>query len=287
MDFVEVGNVSTTSGFDLSGQNDEAALLLKSVVDNKISFQQGKSLKNMCESLRRHARRSAGVDLRDYTDLDGLLPMTNVLASLPKCLAPPPYRMIATGSLRDLIRSTTDLQALADMFCAGDLAATEVLLASGADEFDQPVDFWFPHPNPVRRSPPRPSALSGRSDEMGRSAGSAEDVERSPGAPRDLVDLFHRGRGEDENGDDGEEDEAPIFEGVLSVLYELFQTPRGFTSGVTNLCDTCGLESPLPVPSAERVHDLLSPLPASALWWLAAKLCLCVPDGCWTAQMRN
>jgi hypothetical protein len=45
MDFVEVGNVSTTSGFGSSGQNDEAALLLKSVVDNKISFQQGKTLR--------------------------------------------------------------------------------------------------------------------------------------------------------------------------------------------------------------------------------------------------
>ena len=44
MDFVEVGNVSTTSGFGLSGQNDEAALLLKSIVDNKISFYQGKMM---------------------------------------------------------------------------------------------------------------------------------------------------------------------------------------------------------------------------------------------------
>ena len=69
MDFVEVGNVSTTSGFGSSGQNDEAVLLLKSVVDSKISFQQGKTLGEMCKSLRRHARRSAGVDLRDYTDL--------------------------------------------------------------------------------------------------------------------------------------------------------------------------------------------------------------------------
>ena len=139
MDFVEVGNVSTTSGFGLSGQNDEAALLLKSVVDNKISFQQGKTLGKMCESLRRHARRSAGVDLRDYTDLDGLLPMTNVLASLPRCLAPPPYRMTATGSLRDLIRSKTDLQALADMFCAGDLAMSEVMLSSDEGERVRPA----------------------------------------------------------------------------------------------------------------------------------------------------
>ena len=287
MDFVEVGNVSTTSGFGSSGQNDEAALLLKSVVDNKISFQQGKTLKKMCESLRRHARRSAGVDLRDYTDLDGLLPMTNVLASLPRCLAPPPYRMTATGSLRELIRSKTDLQALADMFCAGDLAASEVMLASGADEFDQPVDFGFPLPDPLRRSPPRPSTLSGRSDGMGRSAGSAEGVDLSPGAPYDMVDLFHQGRGEDENGDDGDEDDASMFEGPLSVLFELFQTPRGFTSGVTNLCDTCGLESPLPVPTAESVHALLFPLPASTLRRLAGKLCLRVPDIRWTAQVRN
>ena len=209
MDFVEVGNVSTTSGVGLSGHNDEAALLLKSIVDNKISFQQGKTLGKMCESLRRHARRSAGVDLRDYTDLDGLLPMTNVLASLPKCLAPPPYRMTATGSLRDFIRSKTDLQALADMFCAGDLAASEVMLASSEDEFDQPVDFWFPLPNPERRSPSSPSTLVGRSDRMGRSAGLADGVELSPGAPCDRVDLFHLDRGEDETGDDGDEDDAP------------------------------------------------------------------------------
>ena len=148
MDFAEVGNVSTTSGFGLSGHNDEAALLLKSIADNKISFQQGKTLGTMCESLRCHARRSAGVDLRDYTDLDGLLPMTSVLASLPKCLAPPPYRMLASGSMRDFIRSKTDLQALADMFCAGDLAASEAMLASGADEFGQPVDFGSPSPTP-------------------------------------------------------------------------------------------------------------------------------------------
>ena len=93
----------------------------------------------MCESLRRHARRSAGVDLRDYTDLDGFLPMTNVLVSLPRCLAPPPYRMIASGSLRDFIRSKTDLQALADMFCAGDLAMSEDLLASLGRGRDRPA----------------------------------------------------------------------------------------------------------------------------------------------------
>ena len=71
------------------------------------------------------------------------------------------------------------------------------------------------------------------------------------------------------------------------MLYELFQTPRGFTSGVTNLCDTCGLESPLPVPAAEKMQSLLFPLPASTLRRLAAKLCLRVPDIRWTAPMRN
>ena len=166
----------------------------------------------MCECLRPHARRSAGVDLRDYTDLDGLLPMTNVLASFPKCLAPPPYCMIASGSLRDYIRSKTDLQAFADMLCAGDLAASEVMLASGEGEFDQPVDFWFPLPNPVRRSPPRPSTLVGRSDLVGRSAGFGEGVHLSLGAPCDGLDLFQRSLGEEgENGKDGVEDDAPEF----------------------------------------------------------------------------
>ena len=108
----------------------------------------------MCESLRRHARRSAGVDLRDCTDLSGLLPMTNVLASLPQCLAPPPYRMTASGALRDFIRSKNDLQALADMFCAGDLVMSETLLASAKGVIDQRVDYCFPLPNPLRDAAP-------------------------------------------------------------------------------------------------------------------------------------
>ena len=33
------------------------------------------------------------------------------------------------------------------MFCAGDLAASVVMLASDEGEFYQPVDFWFPLPN--------------------------------------------------------------------------------------------------------------------------------------------
>ena len=95
----------------------------------------------MCESLRRHARRSAGVDLRDYTTLSGLLPLTSVLESLPRCLAPPSYRPRAAGFLRDFIRSTGDLQALADMFHAGDMLKAEALLASDDGELDLPVDF--------------------------------------------------------------------------------------------------------------------------------------------------
>ena len=103
----------------------------------------------MCESLRHHARRSAGVDLRVYTSLSGMLPLTNVLASLPRCLAPPSYRTLASGSLRDFIRSTGDLQSLADMFHAGDLAQTEALLDSGYGELDLPVDFCFPFSIPL------------------------------------------------------------------------------------------------------------------------------------------
>ena len=56
---------------------------------------------------------------------------------------------------------------------------------------------------------------------------------------------------------------------------------------MTNLCDTCGLESPLPVPAAEHVHALLFPLPASTLRRLAGKLCLRVPDVRWTAPVRT
>ena len=90
-----------------------------------------------------------------------------------------------------------------------------------------------------------------------------------------------------ENEEDGDEDEAPVFEGPLSVLHELFQTPRGFTSGVTNLCDTCGLESPLPAPAAEQMLALLVLLPASTLRRLSGMLRLRVPEARWTAVVKD
>ena len=143
-------------------------------------------MENMCESLRRHARRSAGVDLRDYTSLSGTLPLSNVLASLPRCLAPPSYRTLATGSLRDFIRSPSDLQSLADMFLTGDLAQTEALLDSADDALGLPVDFCFPFSTPL-------DVVSRTSAHSGRSFGVAtprqeEGVNQGPWrSPRDWI----------------------------------------------------------------------------------------------------
>ena len=224
----------------------------------------------MCESLRRHARRSAGVDLRDYTDLSGLLPMTDVLASLPRCLAPPPYRMTASGVLRDFIRSKPDLQALADMFCAGDIVKSENLLASAEGEIDQPEDYWFPLPNPLRDAAPRSSIFHGRSVGVEQnSAGLSKGVAQSPGAPYAGLDSFRFRRGE-ANDDDGaaeeeEEEEPPAFDGPLAVLYELFLTPRGFPDGVQALCSAGCLASPLPVPSETELIAHLGSLTAPRL----------------------
>ena len=243
----------------------------------------------MCESLRRHARRSAGVDLRDYTDLSGLLPMTDVLASLPQCLAPPPYRMTASGVLRDFIRSKTDLQALADMFYAGDIVMSENLLASAAGEIDQPEDYWFPLPNPLRDAAPRSSIFHGRSVGVEQnSAGLVKGVAQSPGAPYAGLDTFRFRRGE-ANDDDGaeEEEEPPAFDGPLAVLYELFLTPRGFPDGVQALCSAGCLASPLPVPSETELIAHLGSLTTPRLRRLSTLLDLRVPEGRWTAQMKN
>ena len=78
-----------------------------------------------------------------------------------------------------------------------------------------------------------------------------------------------------------------MFEGPLSVLYELFQTPRSFSSGVTALCLTCGLESPLPVPTEESLIALLGQLPVPQLRRLSAMLSLRVPEARWTATVKH
>ena len=74
MDLIEYGNISTASA-TYAGHFDEAALLRLSVDESTISFQQGRSMFKMGESLRRYARRSSGQEIHDYSVLSGLLPI--------------------------------------------------------------------------------------------------------------------------------------------------------------------------------------------------------------------
>ena len=94
------------------------------------------------------------------------------------------------------------------------------MLASAKGEIDQPVDYWFPLPNPLRDANPRSSILHGRSVEVEQnSAGLVKGVTHSPGAPYAGLDLFKflRGEANDEEGAE-EEDDPPAFEGPLAVL---------------------------------------------------------------------
>jgi hypothetical protein len=91
MDLIEVGIVSTASTA-YAGHVDEAALLRRSIEENTISFQQGRSMVKMGDSLRRYARRSSGQELHDYNALSGLLPDSDVLSTLLPCLAPAAFR---------------------------------------------------------------------------------------------------------------------------------------------------------------------------------------------------
>ena len=154
MDLIEVGNVSTTSAAPAGFSED--ALLLKSISENKISFQQGRSMLRMGESLRRYARRSIGLEIRDYASLSGFLPLTDVQSSFPPCLAPPSYACFATGSLRDFVRSPGDLRALADIFCAGDVVSARSMLDIDNADLLLPPEYTFPAtktPKPTRSVP--------------------------------------------------------------------------------------------------------------------------------------
>jgi hypothetical protein len=154
MDLIEVGNVSTTSAAPAGFSED--ALFLKSISENKISFQQGRSMLRMGESLRRYARRSIGLEIRDYASLSGFLPLTDVQSSFPPCLAPPSYACFATGSLRDFVRSPGDLRALADIFCAGDVVSARSMLDIDNADLLLPPEYTFPAPKtpkPTRSVP--------------------------------------------------------------------------------------------------------------------------------------
>jgi len=166
MDLIEVGNVSIASTM-YAGHVDDAALLRRSIEENTISFQQGRSMVKMGESLRRYARRLSGQELHDNGVLSGLLPDSDVLSTSPPCLAPAAFRHFGTGSLRDCVRLPGDLQKLADMFCANDCMRVHPLLYSDEAQMALPVEFRLPSfrtvcpPKPTPNSDPPPTGKRG------------------------------------------------------------------------------------------------------------------------------
>ena len=279
MDLIEVGNVSTTSAAPAGFSED--ALFLKSISENKISFQQGRSMLRMGESLRRYARRSIGLEIRDYASLSGFLPLTDVQSSFPPCLAPPSCACFATGSLRDFVRSPGDLRALADIFCAGDVVSARSMLdIDNADLLLSP-EYTFPvpkTPKPTRSVPvaglekTSASSLNAQKKFLGPGeraevAAAASLTQSSSLGERGLQHaaapltqssslrergLQHAGDSTGETGDagsaedaeaDAEDDGSFEYDGPFRILYELFQSTDRFHQGISSLCRSCSLVS--------------------------------------------
>jgi hypothetical protein len=89
--------------------------------------------------------------------LSGFLPDSDVLSTLPPCLAPASYRRFGTGSLRDCVRSPGDQQKLADMFCNRDYARATLLINSDEAQMALPIEFSLPSQrslcDPLTQSP--------------------------------------------------------------------------------------------------------------------------------------
>jgi hypothetical protein len=269
MDLIEVGNVSTASAA-YAGHVDEAALLRRSIEENTISFQQGRSMVKMGDSLRRYARRSSGQELHDYNVLSGLLPDSDVLATLPTCLAPAAYRRFCTGSLRDCVRSPGDLQKLADMFCDGDCARAAQIIDSDEAQMELPLEFRLPSQrslcDPLKQSLILCDPGKAEGDGSPANDGRRRDVHDKTSPVLVSSPLPKSIWSEKGDVDDDAEDEAsPEYFGPFAILYELFSVPQLFEAGARALYLSLGADEANGAPSVAAVTGMLSKLHGPAL----------------------
>ena len=107
---------STTSG-------SLATLLGHAVSACTINFQGHRSLRDLHDSLQRYALLSVGLTVK-VSPNNTLLTRHEVLCNLPRALAPASFKQRCLGVLADFIRSDSDVETYASLFCNNDCDLT-------------------------------------------------------------------------------------------------------------------------------------------------------------------
>ena len=111
---------STTSG-------SAAAALSLSISSCTISFQGFRSYQLLHAAIAKHALKTTGIAIK-FSLMVNVLARHDILSKLPRALAPTSYSLPCLGFLADFIRSPSDVEIYASLFCHNDydLAASQI-----------------------------------------------------------------------------------------------------------------------------------------------------------------
>ena len=102
-----------------------------SITSCKISFQGYQDLGQLYAAIVKHATRTTGI-LIQFSSLSGFVRRSDMLSPHPPALAPASCSATSTGILAECVRSSSDIEKFAFLFCESDAELAREWLEDGA-----------------------------------------------------------------------------------------------------------------------------------------------------------
>ena len=103
----------------------------KALAELTTCFQEGADYKSFLRQLRKYALLKTGIAIPDLSSCSCcLLDSCDSLCLLPSAWLPPHMRAFSSAPFSSCMRTITDITAVADVFCGGDIPSAQILLAT-------------------------------------------------------------------------------------------------------------------------------------------------------------
>ena len=123
-------SINAITGASISPDATEIKIL-KALADLTTCFQEGADFKSYLRQLRKYAMLKTGIAIPDLSSCSCcLLDSCDSLCLLTSAWLPSHMRAFSSATFASCMRTITDITAVADVFCGGDISSAQILLAS-------------------------------------------------------------------------------------------------------------------------------------------------------------
>ena len=165
------------------------AKISKALAELSTCFQEGADFKSYLRQLRKYALLKTGIVISDLASCSCcLLDSCDYLTLLPSAWLPSHLRAFSTAPFSSCMRTLTDITAVADVFCAGNISAAQILLSSDPSRWPY-AECYDVLALEISPGPPRDRTVLPHGTPFGQAAGPLQSGSELPyGAPSALFE---------------------------------------------------------------------------------------------------